>query len=106
MRWPTRGWRMSEMMMTVIDPIAPPPRGLARDVAARVLRQWGPRIGLTWLGLLLVLAVFSPFLATSYPLLMKVGGRWSSPAIANLGAADVILLTGFWAAVVLWFLPM
>src|ERR1700690_2064224 len=74
----------------------------AREVTGRVLRRWGTRIGLTWIGLLVFLAVFSPFLATSFPLLMKQDGHWSSPALGSLSAADVILQTGFWFALILW----
>jgi peptide/nickel transport system permease protein len=46
--------------------------------------------------------VFSPFLATSHPLLMKQDGHWSSPVLRSLSPADVILQAGFWFALVLW----
>jgi peptide/nickel transport system permease protein len=40
-----------------------------------------------------------------YPLLMKTGGHWSSPLLAHLSAADVILQIAFWSAGILYILP-
>jgi peptide/nickel transport system permease protein len=78
-----------------------PVQSLARDVVGRVGRQWGTRIGVAWIGLLVVTAVFAPFMASSFPLLEKSGGHWSSPVIENLSAADVILQIAFWTAMIL-----
>ncbi|HUB24429.1 MAG TPA: ABC transporter permease [Tepidisphaeraceae bacterium] len=79
--------------------IAPP--SLARDVVGRVGRQWGTRLGVAWIAILVFLAVFAPFIATSYPLLEESGGHWSSPVLHSLSCADVTLQIGFWAAVIL-----
>jgi peptide/nickel transport system permease protein len=78
-----------------------PAQSLARDVVGRVGRQWGTRLGATWIAILVVAAVFAPFIATSFPLLEEEGGRWSSPAIQALSAADVTLQLAFWSAIVL-----
>jgi peptide/nickel transport system permease protein len=93
------------MSEAALSASAPSP-GFARDVSGRVLRTWGARLGLTWIGVLVFFAVFGPFLASSHPLLMKSGGHWSSPVLQNLSAADVILQAAFWAALILWPLAL
>jgi peptide/nickel transport system permease protein len=55
--------------------------------------------------MLVIFAVFAPFLASSHPLLMKQDGRWSSPLLRHLDAADVTLLISFWSALAVYFLP-
>ena len=76
-----------------------------RSFAARVLRstfaRFGARVGLAWIGVLVVAGVFAPFLASTHPLLMRADGRLQSPALAHLGAADVVLLGMFAVAVAL-----
>jgi peptide/nickel transport system permease protein len=93
---------MSETTLPVIDEVAGTP-SYSGEIAARIFRRLGARLGLAWIAVLVFFAVFGPFVATSYPLLMKSNGRWSSPVIQNLSAADVILQAAFWAAVILWF---
>ena len=76
-----------------------------RSFAARVLRstfvRFGARVGLAWIGVLIVAGVFAPFLASTHPLLMRADGRLQSPALAHLGTADVVLLGLFAAAAAL-----
>jgi peptide/nickel transport system permease protein len=93
-------------LVSTADPVAP--AGYAREVAGRVLRRWAARIGLAWILTLVVLAVFAPILATSYPILMKSNGHWSSPMIQTLSSADVILQVAFWSAIFLlpWRRPL
>jgi peptide/nickel transport system permease protein len=79
---------------------------LANDVTGRTMRRWGARLGLTWIVLLVLLAVFAPFLANSRPLLLKSHGHWSSPAIENLTPADVIIQAVFWTTIILWKMPV
>ena len=76
-----------------------------RSVARNVFRRATARIGLAWIGILVICAVFAPFLCTSHPLLMEMGGHWSSPLLRHLAPADVILQIAFWAAAVLYILP-
>ncbi|UCE88616.1 MAG: ABC transporter permease [Pseudomonadota bacterium] len=79
----------------------------SRSYAAQVLREafvrWGARLGLSWILLLVVVAVFAPFLANSHPLLVSANGSISSPLIRHLTPGDVTLLAVFGAAVALWF---
>jgi peptide/nickel transport system permease protein len=81
--------------------ITAPVQSLSREVAGRVARRWGTRLGLAWIGALVLAAVFAPFIASSFPLLEQSNGRWSSPAIENLSSSDVILLLAFGMAVIL-----
>ncbi len=69
-------------------------------VGLRLLGRWGARIGLVWIGLVALLAIFAPFLASSHPLWWKTAGRVSSPLLASLTGADVLFLTAFAMAAV------
>jgi peptide/nickel transport system permease protein len=71
-------------------------------VAREVLGRWGARIGLAWIGLLALVAVFAPFLASSYPLLLSQGGELHSPVLRYLTPQDATLLALFFAVLVLW----
>jgi peptide/nickel transport system permease protein len=93
---------MSEISLEASTAAVTSSPGFMRDVAGRILRRWGTRIGLTWIGMLVLLAVFSPFLATSHPILMKRDGHWSSPVLRSLSPADLILQAGFWCGLILW----
>jgi len=79
-------------------------RSYAAQVMREVFSKWAARIGLAWIGLLVLMAVFAPLLASSYPLLLSEQGSLSSPLLRYLGPADVILLIVFFSAVVLWFI--
>src|SRR5438093_5486263 len=81
-----------------------PPKSLSRQVLSAVLRRVGARIGLTWIALLATGAVFAPVIANSHPILMKRGGRISSPMLHYLTPSDVVLQVAFWCAIVLYFL--
>ena len=96
---------MSEATLEGRVPVSTAPN-YTFQVGGRILRQWGARIGLAWIILLVLLAVFAPFVATSHPLLMKSHGRWSSPVLQNLGPADVILQFAFWSFLILWPIRM
>jgi len=77
----------------------------ASRVLVDVLARASAKIGLLWIILLVVCAVFAPLLANSHPLLMRSGGRWSSPMIRHLSPADCVLQIGFWAGVILVVVP-
>jgi peptide/nickel transport system permease protein len=83
-------------------------RALPRSYVGRVMLdlvgQRGAQAGLVWIGVLVIMAVFAPFIANSHPYLLKMNDRWSSPLLRHLTAADVTWLLSFVAAVVL--LPM
>ena len=77
--------------------------------ASRILRntfkRWGAKFGLFWIALLTVLAVFAPFIATSYPWLISINGKISSPLLQHLNAVDITLLVVFFCVLVFWRLP-
>ena len=73
---------------------------LTRQVARSVLSRTTARLGIAWVGVLLLCAVFAPLLCNTHPLLMKAGGHWSSPLLHYLTPADVILQAAFWAGIV------
>ena len=78
-------------------------RSYAAQVIREVLLQWGARLGLIWIGVLVLVAVFASFLANSHPLLLSERGQVSSPLLHHLSAVDVTLLIVFLSVVVLYF---
>jgi len=84
----------------------PPPRPRSRGLVALAvhdaLQQTTVRLGLAWLALVIVLAIFAPFLANSSPTLMKADGKWSSPLLQHLQWTDVFLLTA--SPLTLWLM--
>ena len=63
--------------------------------------RWGARVGIAWLVSLVLMAVFSPFLANSHPLLISQASNISSPLLAHLSLADVTLLIVFFVTILL-----
>lgn len=84
------------------------PGPVRRSYSAQMLREvylkLGARIGLAWIGLLVLVAVFAPFLANSHPLLVSEGGTLHSPLLRALTAGDVSLLVIFISALILTLL--
>jgi peptide/nickel transport system permease protein len=64
------------------------------QVAVSLLGRTSARIGLSWIGLLVIIATFSPFLASSHPLYLVVDGQASSPLLLHMTALDWVWLTG------------
>jgi peptide/nickel transport system permease protein len=77
-----------------LSTVPPPdlPRSFARQALADTFRRTGARVGLAWVIILACCGVFAPFIANSHPILLKTGGRWSSPLLRHLTPADVVLL--------------
>ena len=67
-------------------------RSWLESVVHHAIGRWGTRLGIGWIGLVAFCAVFAPFLANSFPLLVKIDGHWSSPAMTHLTAVDVTLV--------------
>lgn len=89
--------------MNELTPAAPrQQRSYATQVVREVFTQWGARIGIAWIGVLVIVAVFAPFLANSHPLLLSARGHISSPLLHHLTAADVTLLVIFFTVVALY----
>jgi peptide/nickel transport system permease protein len=66
-------------------------------ILGQTFLRWGARLGLVWVGLLALIGVFAPFLASSFPLLLSQGGVWTSPVLTYLQAEDVLFLVAFFA---------
>ena len=75
--------------------------GYAANILRMAFSQWGARFGLAWISILIILAVFAPFIANSHPWLLSEQGEWSSPLLNNITAADLTLLLIFLAGIIL-----
>ena len=71
----------------------------------KMLEGVGVGVGLVWLALLVLAAVFAPFLANSMPLLMSKGGVISMPVLQYLTVEDVWILATFFIALAAYRLP-
>jgi len=67
-------------------------RTLGRQAIIDTFARTGARMGLVWIALLVLMALFSPFVANSMPIAVKIGGKWSSPLVESLRPSDVTLL--------------
>ena len=72
-----------------------------RRILGQTFVRWGARLGLLWVGILALMGVFAPFLASSFPLLLSQGGELSSPVLKYLQPVDVLFLVAFLALLVL-----
>ena len=70
-------------------------------VSRALLKRWPARVGLAWVGLLVLLAVGAPLIANSHPLLFHDSAGWSSPLAAHLSWLDVTLIVGLGAGLAL-----
>jgi len=77
-------------------------RGLGARVFSGTVKKRGAQLGICWLGILILAAVFAPMLANSRPLLMSINGVISSPAATYFSAIDVTLVIVFLAALFLF----
>lgn len=75
--------------------------GYAANILRMAFSQWGARFGLAWISILIIVAVFAPFIANSHPWLLSEQGEWSSPLLKNITAADLTLLLIFLAGIIL-----
>ena len=77
----------------------------SQRILSEVALRWGARLGIAWIGLLTLLAVFAPLLANSHPLLVLDANGWHSPMLVHLGPADTTLLGIFFLGLLLVLLP-
>lgn len=82
----------------------PPRRSMLGAIGMAVLGRWGARFGVTWIAILIFLAVFAPLIANSHPVLLLEGGRWTSPLLQHLYPVDAILLVGTLSGIGLWLM--
>ena len=80
--------------------------GFLRRVLKQTFSGWGARIGLIWVGLLTIGAVFAPFLANSMPLLVSLNGEVSAPVLRYLSVEDIVVLIAFFVLIVLFLSPL
>lgn len=78
-------------------PAAEPPSRARMTLLGQALYdtfgQAGARVGAVWIGVLVVVAVFAPFVASSHPIVYRtVGGSLEFPLLRHLTAIDVILV--------------
>ncbi|MES9827164.1 MAG: ABC transporter permease [Candidatus Thiodiazotropha sp.] len=66
-----------------------------RRILGQTFIRWGARLGLLWVGILALVGVFAPFLASSFPLLLSHDGEISSPVLNYLQPVDVLFLVAF-----------
>ncbi len=77
--------------------LAPRPTGFFETTIRNTLTNIGARIGLTWIAIVVIAGIFAPFIASSYPIVMRQNGQLSSPILHKLDYVDVSLV--FLAAV-------
>ncbi len=78
-------------------------RSFSAIVLREVLSRWGARLGLAWIAVLVMVAVFAPFIASSHPLLVSENNSTTSPVLRHLTATDVALLAVFFCTLFLLF---
>ncbi|MEM9252737.1 MAG: ABC transporter permease [Planctomycetota bacterium] len=82
-------------------------RSFASIVLGRTAARTGAKLGLAWIVLLILMAVFAPLIANSHPLLMaSADGTLSSPMLDHLTPADAGLFAAFVAGLVVLFTPL
>ncbi|MCB2426562.1 ABC transporter permease [Methylophaga pinxianii] len=82
-------------------PVKQPSKSWTQQVFSSLLKRTSAKIGLAWIGLLVVIATFSPFLANSHPLYMVVDGQASSPLLQHMEPLDWVWLSGFFITLVI-----
>ena len=80
--------------------------GMDQSFSAKVIRDVfsnvGAKLGLVWIAIMIVSAVFAPVISNSHPFLMAVDGTFSSPMVAHLTWIDVALLSSFFSGILIW----
>jgi len=80
--------------------------GFMTRVLRRTFSGAGAKIGLFWVGVLVIMAVFAPFLANTVPLLVSENGAVSAPFLRYFTIEDVIFLSVFLIVLVIWLSPL
>lgn len=80
--------------------------GYGARIIRKTLTRWSARIGLIWILLVTVVAVFAPFFANSRPLWVSDGSQGFSPAIQALTSLDIAWISGFFTLFLLLFAPL
>ena len=80
--------------------------GFLRRVLKQTFSGWGAKIGLIWVVLLTIGAVFAPFLANSMPLLVSLNGEISAPVLRYLSVEDILVIIAFFVLILLFLSPL
>ena len=80
-------------------------RGFFMRALKETFTKWGARLGLAWVLILCVFAVFAPWLANSWPYAVSIDGNLEFPIFTYIGTADLVLLAIFFtiAVMLIWF---
>lgn len=85
-------------------------RPVNQSYGKRILRSafsgWGAKLGFSWIVILAFIASFAPFLANSMPLLASQNGELVYPILKYINVGDVIAMSAFIIALLLWGLPI
>ena len=83
-----------------------PEDGMDQSFSAKVIRDVfsniGAKLGLVWIVIMIISAVFAPIISNSHPFLMAVDGTFSSPMATHLTWIDVALLSSFFSGILIW----
>ena len=83
-----------------------PEDGMDQSFSAKVIRDVfsniGAKLGLVWIVIMIISAVFAPIISNSHPFLMVVDGTLSSPMATHLTWIDVALLSSFFSGILIW----
>ncbi len=83
-----------------------PGGGVDQSFSAKVIRDVfsniGAKLGLVWIVVMIISAVFAPIISNSHPFLMAVDGTFSSPMVTHLTWIDVALLSSFFSGILIW----
>lgn len=90
---------MTEQVVEI--PVKQPSKSWTQQVVSSLLKRTSAKIGLAWIGLLVMIATFSPFLASSHPIYLVIDGQASSPLLKHMQALDWIWLSGFFITLVI-----
>jgi len=80
-------------------------RSYVQQVVRDTLKRSGTKFGLFWIGILIFVSVFAPFLASSHPLLIISNGHFNSPTLNYLTPGDTVLLVVFLSIILIHFTP-
>ena len=79
--------------------------GFFQRVLAITFSGWGAKIGLCWVGILVLMAVFAPFIANTIPLFASQHGEWVFPFLRYFTVEDTLFLSAFTILLLIWLLP-
>ncbi len=96
---------MTDAIATGSSPPADAAPRRSRSLYAQAIRElltyWSARLGLAWIFLVVTAGVFSPFIASSHPIVWNYKGHWESPMLHNITQVDVVLVVLYFAVIVL-----